>query len=188
MEITRSPGGPPPREGIEIERRIGSWKVTMWRPIGSVGGGPQEIRIEPHEEGDPQEIARGLSSTVLRQIDTRSFVETLDTAPSSIGGSVDEEAGLLREWLADAPRAVSDRYLAMLSAVYVRVVEIGERAPIQALEQITSTKQATLKGHLRAARQRGFLTKVEGKAGGQLTEKADEVLRGMKSGAGTKEV
>ncbi|MFF3711731.1 hypothetical protein [Streptomyces phaeochromogenes] len=188
MEITRSPGGPPPREGIEIERRIGSWKVTMWRPIGSAGGGPQEIRIEPHEEGDPQEIARGLSSTVLRQIDTRLFVETLDTAPSSIGGAVDEEAGLLREWLADAPRAVSDRYLAMLSAVYVRVVEIGERAPIQALEQITSTKQATLKGHLRAARQRGFLTKVEGKAGGQLTDKADEVLRGMKSGAGTEEV
>ncbi|TFV32906.1 hypothetical protein E4K10_26805 [Streptomyces sp. T1317-0309] len=76
----------------------------------------------------------------------------------------------------------------MLSAVYVRVVEIGERAPVQALEEITSTKQATLKGHLRAARQRGFLTKVEGKAGGQLTDKAEQTLRGMKRGAGTEEV
>ncbi|MET9565729.1 MULTISPECIES: hypothetical protein [Streptomyces] len=188
MEITRSPDGPPPRAGIEIHRRIGSWKVTMWRPADSVGGGPQEIRIEPHEDGDPQEIARGLSSTVLRQIDTRSFVEMLDTAPTGIDQAVEEEAGLLRGWLADAPRGVTDRYLAMLSAVYVRVVEIGERAPIQALEEITNTKQATLKGHLRAARKRGFLTKVEGKAGGQLTEKADEVLRGMKSGAGTEEV
>ncbi|MFE3630765.1 hypothetical protein [Streptomyces goshikiensis] len=188
MENTRSPGGPPPREGIEIHRRIGSWKVTMWRPVGSAGGGPQEIRIEPHEDGDPQEIARGLSSTVLRQIDTRSFVETLDTAPSPIGDAVDEEVDLLRGWLADAPRGVSDRYLAMLSAVYVRVVEIGDRAPIQALEQITSTKQATLKGHLRAARQRGFLTKVEGKAGGQLTDKAEQTLRGMKRGTCTEEV
>lgn len=160
----------------------------MWRPADSVGGGPQEIRIEPHEDGDPQEIARGLSSTVLRQIDTKSFVETVDTAPADIGRAVGEDAGLLRGWLAEAPRGVSDRYLAMLSAVYVRVVEIGERAPIQALEEITNTKQATLKGHLRLARQRGFLTKVEGKAGGQLTDRAVQILRGMKSGAGTEEV
>ncbi|WP_431960267.1 hypothetical protein [Actinacidiphila sp. bgisy160] len=47
---------------------------------------------------------------------------------------------------------------------------------------------ATVKGYLRAARQRGFLTKVEGKAGGQLTDKAEQTLRGMKRGAGTEEV
>ncbi|MQS38387.1 hypothetical protein [Streptomyces katsurahamanus] len=81
--------------------------------------------------------------------------------------------------LGQMPKGLSDEYLAVLSAFYVRVVEVGQRAPIQDLEQVTGTKQATLKGHLRAARQRGFLTKVEGKAGGQLTDKALETLRGI---------
>ncbi|MBT2525984.1 hypothetical protein J7E91_11170 [Streptomyces sp. ISL-99] len=62
----------------------------------------------------------------------------------------------------------------------MRLVELGETAPIHALENVTGTKQATLKGHLRAARQRGFLTKVEGKAGGKLTDKAIETVKGIK--------
>ncbi|MFD4131000.1 hypothetical protein [Streptomyces goshikiensis] len=49
------------------------------------------------------------------------------------------------------------------------------------------TKQATLKGHLRAARHRGFLTKVESKAAGQLTDKAVEMLKEIKVGDGTGE-
>lgn len=188
MEITHGAGSLPLREGIEMEQRIGSWKVVMWRPITSSSGGPVEIRIEPHEDGDPQEIARGISSTVLRQVDTGAFVDVLNSTGQPADDDAEREAERLRAELAEASKRLSDRYLAMLAAFYVRVVDIGERAPIQALEEITGAKQPTLKGHLRAARQRGFLTKVEGKAGGRLTEKATRVLEGMKDGEGSQEV
>ncbi|MEU1020759.1 hypothetical protein ABZ366_01350 [Streptomyces sp. NPDC005904] len=72
--------------------------------------------------------------------------------------------------LKDLPGRLTDEYLAVLSSLYVRAVDLGHRALVPLLEELTDTKQATLKGHLRAARQRGFLTKVEGKAGGQLTD------------------
>ncbi len=164
------------RTGVTTVQRIGPWQVTTFRPPGFAAGGPHEIRIEPAPDGDPQEIARGISSTVLRQITTTTPGQDLaqQRAESAQGTALEG----LSEALTQA-KGVTDEYLAVLSAFYVRVVEIGQRAPIQALEAVTGTKQATLKGHLRAARQRGFLTKVEGKAGGQLTDKAVEMLRGI---------
>ncbi|MEU9713271.1 hypothetical protein AB0E21_32415 [Streptomyces sp. NPDC047967] len=169
-------GGAAPRAGVEQVQHIGAWKVTMWLPLDSTSGNPREIRIEPHEEADPQEVARGITSTVLRQIDTAAFAEEVGPlAKQALAGQHQVEE--FREKLAGLPKGLSDEYLAFLSAFYVRVVEIGERAPIQSLEYVTGTKQATLKGHLRAARQRGFLTKVEGKPGGQLTDKAAEILK-----------
>lgn len=169
-------------------QRIGPWKVTTFRPHGFMAGGPREVHIEPAEDGDPQEIARGISSTVLRQIvtttpaqDRAQLREQAVQEPEVLGMSVDAVLDHIQ-----GARRVTDEYLAVLSGFYVRLVEIGVRAPIQDLEVITGTKQATLKGHLRAARQRGFLTKVEGKAGGQLTDKAVEMLKGIKvaNGAG----
>ncbi|MEW1912825.1 hypothetical protein AB0442_31055 [Kitasatospora sp. NPDC085895] len=180
-------GGTPPREGIEQIQLIGAWKVTMWRPLDSATGGPHEVRIEPHENGDPQEVARGISSTVLRQIDTASFAEETKPLADLASASAQDVESFRRE-LAALPKGLSDEYLAVLSALYVRNVDAGRRAPIHDLEIWTGSKQATLKGHLRAARQRGFLTKVEGKAGGRLTEKAMETLRGIQRGEGPEEV
>ncbi|MFJ5020772.1 hypothetical protein [Streptomyces goshikiensis] len=166
------------RAGVTTVQRIGPWQVTTFRPHGFMAGGPREIHIEPAEDGDPQEIARGISSTVLRQISTTTPGQ--DLARQRAQSAQETALGGLSAALSRMPKGVSDEYLAVLSAFYVRVVEIGTRAPVQDLEGITGTKQATLKGHLRAARQRGFLTKVEGKAGGQLTDKAHEVLKGIK--------
>ncbi|MFH8590124.1 hypothetical protein [Streptomyces celluloflavus] len=173
---TEHEGTPAPRAGIEQVQRVGAWKVTLWRPLDATSGGAREIRIEPHEEGDPQEVARGVTSTVLRQIDTAAFAEEAEplAALANAGRGVVET---FRQELACLPKGVSDEYLAVLSALYVRFVNIGRRAPAQDLEFWTGAKQATLKGHLRAARQRGFLTKVEGKAGGQLTDKSVEFLK-----------
>lgn len=159
----------------------------MWRPLDSATGGPHEVRIEPHENGDPQEVARGISSTVLRQIDTASFAEETKPLADLASASAQDVESFRRE-LAALPKGLSDEYLAVLSALYVRNVDAGRRAPIHDLEIWTGSKQATLKGHLRAARQRGFLTKVEGKAGGRLTEKAMETLRGIQRGEGPEEV
>ncbi|MFJ1589517.1 hypothetical protein ACIOD0_04570 [Kitasatospora albolonga] len=171
-------GGAAPRAGVEQVQRIGAWKVTMWLPLDSTSGNPREIRIEPHEDGDLQEVARGITSTVLRQIDTASFSEEVGSL-AELAHSGQQAVENFRRELAGLPKGVSDEYLAVLSALYVRFVNAGRRAPAQDLELWTGTKQATLKGHLRAARQRGFLTKVEGKAGGQLTDKAIETLRGI---------
>ncbi|MFH8588213.1 MULTISPECIES: hypothetical protein [Streptomyces] len=167
-----------PEAGIQLSQRIGAWKITMWIPFAASVGGPQELVIEPHEEADPQEVARGITSTVLRQIDTAGVWEKIQPARDlAIAGHGEIEE--FRRKLAGLPKGISDEYLALLSALYVRFVNRGVRAPIHVLEVWTETKQATLKGHLRAARQRGFLTKVEGKAGGQLTDKAVETLKGI---------
>ncbi|GGY00075.1 MULTISPECIES: hypothetical protein [Streptomyces] len=172
-------GGAPSRAGVEQVQRIGAWKVTMWLPLDSTSGNPREIRIEPDEEADPQEVARGITSTVLRQIDTAAFAEEVEPLAELAHAGRQAVENFRRE-LAGLPKGVSDEYLAVLSALYVRFVNAGRRAPAQDLELWTGSKQATLKGHLRAARQRGFLTKVEGKAGGQLTDKAVETLKGIK--------
>lgn len=171
-------GGTAPRAGVEQVQRIGAWKVTLWLPLDSTSGNPREIRIEPHEDADPQEVARGITSTVLRQIDTAAFAD--EVAPlAELAHAGQQKVENFRRELAGLPKGVSDEYLAVISALYVRFVNLGRRAPAQDLELWTGTNQATLKGHLRSARQRGFLTKVEGKAGGQLTDKAIETLKGI---------
>lgn len=106
----------------------------------------------------------------------------------SLADAAEMEIRDLGELLAAMPGGVTDERLAVLSALYVHFVDAGERAPAQRLAVAFDLNPATVKGHLRAARQRGFLTKVEGKAGGRLTEKANATLRGMKHGAGTEEV
>ncbi|MER8043475.1 hypothetical protein [Streptomyces sp. NPDC094032] len=177
-EKTR-PEGDPFRLGLAVVQRIGSWDVTMYRPAGHIDtGGPLEIEITPAPDGDPQEIARGITSTVLRQINTAA--PTSEKAKKSNRDKIAAaEIYALARVLQDLPGRLTDEYLAVLSSLYVRAVDLGHRAPVPLLEELTDTKQATLKGHLRAARQRGFLTKVEGKAGGQLTDKAIEMLKGI---------
>ncbi|MFD8632362.1 hypothetical protein [Streptomyces sp. NPDC059533] len=173
---------------MTVIKRIGAWTVTMYRPPGAIqSGGPREIHVVPADDADPQEVARGITSTVLRQINTAPPSEDF-AAMRSLAKAAEMEVRELGERLAAMPGGVTDERLAGLSALYVHFVDAGERAPAQRLALALDVNPATVKGHLRAARQRGFLTKVEGKAGGQLTDKANQTLRGMKRGAGTEEV
>jgi hypothetical protein len=173
---------------VTTTKRIGAWMVSMYRPSGAIrSGGPREIHIVPAEDADPQEVARGITSTVLRQINTAPPSEAF-AAMRSLAEVAETEIRELGERLGAMPGGVTDERLAALSALYVHLVDAGDRAPAQRLALTLDANPATVKGHLRAARQRGFLTKVEGKAGGQLTEKTIETLRGMKHGAGTEEV
>ncbi|MGA5320179.1 hypothetical protein ACPCIU_07025 [Streptomyces seoulensis] len=173
---------------MTVTKRFGAWMVTMYRPSGAIrSGGPREIHIVPADDADPQEVARGITSTVLRQINTAPPSEDF-AAVRSLAEAAEMEIRELGERLSVMPGGVTDERLAVLSALYVHFVDEGERAPAQRLALALDANPATVKGHLRAARQRGFLTKVEGKAGGQLTDKANETLRGMRRGAGTEEV
>lgn len=108
----------------------------------------------------------GVSTTVLRQINIAEVVAEVEpllgklrTAKKSIEESQKVFSDLLKE-------GITDEYLAVLSMYYVDSVNMGKRAPIQDLVIWTGRNQATLKGHLREARKRQILTKVEGKAGG----------------------
>ncbi|MFE2823920.1 hypothetical protein [Streptomyces sp. NPDC059271] len=188
MNTTPQPPGANPQPGVTVTKRFGAWMVTMYRPPGGIrSGGPREIHIVPADDADPQEVARGITSTVLRQINTAPPSEDF-AAIRSLADVAEMEIRDLGERLGAMPSGVTDERLAVLSALYVHFVDAGERAPAQRLAAAFDLNPATVKGHLRAARQRGFLTKVEGKAGGRLTEKANETLRGMKHGAGTEEV
>ncbi|WP_330246128.1 hypothetical protein OHA33_25600 [Streptomyces sp. NBC_00562] len=188
MNTTPQSPGVESRSGAAVTKRFGAWMVTMYRPPGSIrSGGPREIHIVPADDADPQEVARGITSTVLRQINTAPPGENF-AAIRSLAEAADIELRELGERLASLSGGLTDERLAVLSALYVHFVDAGERAPAQRLAAGFDLNPATVKGHLRAARQRGFLTKVEGKAGGRLTDKAVQILRGMKSGAGTEEV
>ncbi|MCZ2527329.1 hypothetical protein [Streptomyces sp. HB2AG] len=180
---------------VQTAQEIGSWKVVMLWPLDSEGGGPRSIQIEPTEGADSQEVARGITTTVLRKVDIAAaaqqaaeFKPWAQLAREATRGPQKQDIERFRQGLAALPAGLSDEYLAVISNLYVRFVEAGQRAPVAEMETWTGTKQPTLKGHLRAARQRGFLTKVEGKAGGRLTEKAIRILEGVKDGEGSQEV
>ncbi|MFJ4435715.1 hypothetical protein [Streptomyces sp. NPDC088923] len=187
MNSTPQSPGDEPRDGVTVIKRMGAWVVTMYWTEGTSGSvGPREIYVVPADDADPQEVARGISSTVLRRINTTPSEDF--AAMRSLAEAADLEIRELGERLASLSGGLTDQRLAVLSALYVHFVDAGERAPAQRLAAGFDLNPATVKGHLRAARQRGFLTKVEGKAGGQLTGKAVQTLQGMKRGAGTEEV
>ncbi|MFD7238282.1 hypothetical protein ACFWAT_23630 [Streptomyces syringium] len=172
----------------ETVQEIGPWRVAMLWPLDTVAGagGPRSIHIEPRDGADSQEVARGITTTILRRVDiaaaakeVENFAPWAQIARGAVEDLQQRKVEEFRQRLAALPKGVSDEYLAVISDLYVRIVEAGHRAPLQELETWTGTKQATLKGHLRAARQRGFLTKVEGKAGGRLTDKAITTLKGI---------
>lgn len=152
--------------------RIGPWQVFMEWSEDADQGGPVYLSIEPGDDADPWEIAGGLSSTVLRQI---NFQEAIDQWRRESPGTVLDE--YFRERLRElVSEGVTDQYLAYLASVYVGMVRAGEKGITAKLADATGKKLDTVKAHLKAARKREFLTVIPGKAGGQLTEKAAALL------------
>lgn len=80
----------------------------------------------PSPEATPQELAGGLSSTVLRQIDFKAAADQwrkLRAESPATPGDLDSRAERLRE-LIDRD-GVSDGYLAHLSEAYIYLVQAG---------------------------------------------------------------
>ncbi|MEU3540554.1 hypothetical protein [Streptomyces paromomycinus] len=167
--------------GFEITQQQGAWMIRMWWPPGPVSGGPQRITIEGAEGAPARDVARGISTTVLRRLDLPSAVKTAaETAPK--GQEVMHELTEAMQQAGDTAGAllesegVSDAYLAVLAAVYKTAADAGEAAPVQWLARRINRSPETVKGHLKQARRDGFLTTIAGKAGGELTDKAEAVL------------
>ncbi|SFC11997.1 hypothetical protein [Streptomyces aidingensis] len=170
----------PDDEGFEITQQQGAWTVHMWWPVGPVSGGPQRITIEASEDAPARDVARGISTTVLRRLDLPGALELAKQAPQAQSTLEDaarmltesaEAAGMLLE-----NEGVSDRYLAMLSASYKHMADSGAAAPVSWLARAINRRPETIRDHLKKARRDGFLTTVTGKAGGELTEKAQSAL------------
>ena len=75
------------------------------------------------------------------------------------------------------PAGRDDRSYAALAALYVRLINDGEQRPIRAVADRLGLAEKTVQNHLFKARERGLLTSLgRGRAGGQLTDKAKEIL------------
>lgn len=169
--------------GFEITQQQGAWAVRMWWPVGPVNGGPQRITIEPAEDAPAREVARGISTTVLRRLDVAAALELAKQVPEA-QRTLEEVAGKLNGMgeaagLALEGEGVSERYLALLVATYTAMADFGAPAPIPWLARLIGRRPETVKDHLKRARRDGFLTTVAGKAGGELTDKAKAVLEEM---------
>ncbi|MFF9589600.1 hypothetical protein ACF1FX_10275 [Streptomyces sp. NPDC014646] len=169
--------------GFEITQQQGAWVVRMWWPAGPINGGPQRITIEAAEDAAAREVARGISTTVLRRLDVAAALALAKQAPEA-QRTLEEVAGKLNG-MGEAARAalegegVSERYLTLLVATYTAMADFGAPAPVPWLSRLIGRRPETVKDHLKRARRDGFLTTVAGKAGGELTDKAKVVLEEM---------
>lgn len=160
----------------------------MWWPTGPVTGGPRRITIEPAADAPARDVARGISTTVLRRLDLAAAVKLAKMAPQAQSVLEDtakaltesgEAAGLL---LAD--EGVSERYLAVLSFTYASMADMGSPAPVRRLAKLIDRKPETVKDHLKRARREGYLGAIAGKAGGELTDKTSKIIASMSASKG----
>ncbi|GHC62694.1 hypothetical protein [Streptomyces flavofungini] len=172
--------------GFEITQQQGAWVVRMWWPTGPVTGGPQRITVEQAEDAPARDVARGISTTVLRRLDIAAALNLAKKAPEMQRTLEDvtqqlettgETAGRLL-----AEEGVSERYLATLAFTYKAMADIGAPAPVPWLARLIGRRPETVKDHLKRARREGYLSTLAGKAGGELTDKSQAVLDAM-SGA-----
>ncbi|MFD4905024.1 hypothetical protein [Kitasatospora purpeofusca] len=157
--------------GFEEVQECGPWRVRLWWPKGA-SGGPQQLMIEPGSNATPRDIARGISTTVLRRL-------SLSEAPPRTAPSPEEselaQLGAASRTTLDS-EGVSPTYLALLALTYKRVADNGVAAPIPWLADAIGRRPETVRDQLKRARREGFLTTITGKAGGDLTEKAEQIL------------
>jgi len=166
--------------GFEITQEQGAWVIRMWWPTGPITGGPQRITVEAAEGSATRDVARGISTTVLRRLDLAAAIKLAEKAPELQQGMEEvtakvEEAGSAAGLLL-TNEGVSEPYLAMLASTYKTMADLGAQAPVPWLARLIGRRPETVKDHLKRARREGYLTTVAGKAGGELTEKATQVL------------
>ncbi|RLU94773.1 hypothetical protein CTZ27_18910 [Streptomyces griseocarneus] len=169
-------------DGFEIAQRHGGWVVRLWWPTGPIMGGPQRMTVEPADDAEPRDVARGISTTVLRRLNLAAAAELTKNDPemrrtleefSQVVDAHGEAAGRLL-----VEEGVSERYLAALAATYSAMAAAGA-SPVPWLARLIGRRPETIKDHLKKARRDGYLGTVAGKAGGGLTEKAKTILNSM---------
>jgi len=149
------------------EDTVGPWRVRAEWDDQVSRNGPSRVVIEPDPTADPELLGGGISTTVLRKVKPTRPVEPRDNALA---------VELLRK-LAQR-HEVTDEYLAALSAVYATLTATGSPRVSHELAELVDRAPSTVKAQLSEARRIGLLTKaVPHRAGGELTERANELLQ-----------
>ncbi|PWV72797.1 hypothetical protein DFR69_108109 [Nocardia neocaledoniensis] len=71
---------------------------------------------------------------------------------------------------------VTDVYLATLSETYLLLIQTGEKNVAGKLAEMVDRTPSGVLQQLKRARKAELLTSIPGRAGGQLTPKAEEIL------------
>ena len=172
MSIEYASGRDKRREGVEIRERVGAWVAVAWWPLGARGG-PQELRFEPADDADPAELARGISTATIHALP----LVQMTAGYARLAPEVDKaKAAFAGE--ADTRRGRSDVFYALVAQEYAQLAAQGERTPVAAIAKRSGKTTDAVRGWVKVARRRGYLTGRPGKSGGQLTDQARDVLGG----------
>ncbi|WP_236724596.1 hypothetical protein [Mycobacterium avium] len=161
------------------------WVAEMQWPEGETQGGPGVLLIRP---SNPDSYpAGGLSQTVLREVD---FKYALERLRRSLANSKrwdrarrQSEEKLTALLVDHAGGGITPEYLALLSRVYIGVVNRGQDKPLEYLAEVTGKSAAAIKNHLWQATRKGLLERSPGRVGGHLTPEATKILERIVPGA-----
>jgi hypothetical protein len=188
---TADSGVPKAGKNEEIRRstRIGAWQINLrWPSLDS--GGPVELSIKAGAGADPDEVARGITTHVLRSIPLAHLTEELHEARRSaqnlrneairIDGVAERIADTIRTDPTPGRRGRSDEFYALVSALYAWHVDQRYPNPVKRLAELCGASWRVSANWVRLARDKGFLTEGhERRPGGALTTKATDILDAM---------
>jgi hypothetical protein len=138
--------------------------ITAWIRRDARGGTPREGRTT-HIPAGPGSSAQVRVSGTFEDFD-RDLAEGLGFSEPP------------RERRPGRPRTTTDQDLAELAELYVRALDGGSTNPIRDVARWEFASQSRTRDRIHEARRRGILTRppVKGRPGGELTEKAQQLL------------
>jgi hypothetical protein len=158
--------------GVDYQAvRVGPWLV--YAPDHNGSGYPLSLVIVPNPTARAEDILFGITAGVLQKLRIADLRERYREQV--------EPMLVAREWLVRFMNAAGnkrrdDRFYAVASAAYARLTEAGETAPLRTMAEMAGLPVGTVRTQIREARRRGMLTGVHGRAGGNLTERAAELI------------
>ncbi|MFI1154675.1 hypothetical protein [Streptomyces sp. NPDC020817] len=159
---------------VREELAHGTFEAWHFFPDGSAGSAPTHVFIQPAEGSDPSAVARGVTTTVLREMrpaeaaDAAQLRRTRRAAKYPLAERV--------ETLLRTSKRPTEAYLAAVALRYERLADAGNRSPVRSLVDITGLPLGTIKSHIQLARKKGLLEAVGAKAGGRATGRAHALV------------
>lgn len=164
--------------GLEEGRYVASFHAGPWLVLvpgtsRSPDGYPMSMLILPSPTADPEVVARGISTTTLRNVPMAEIARQV-TADKDARGAI----FTLGTFASRNPGRRDDVYYTLLADAYVTMTAAGDRKPMPFLAGILKLSLDTVRGQVREATRRGLLLRSPGRAGGSLTDKARAILDG----------